>query len=557
MPKPVLLTVDDDPEVLRAIERDLRGHYAQKYRVMRADSGNAALSTLRELKARNNPVALLLADQRMPNMDGVGFLAEAMDIHPQAKRALLTAYADTNAAIDAINEAKIHYYLMKPWDPPEEKLFPALDDLLHDWSAQFRPPYEGIRVLGTRWSSRSYEIREFMARNQVPYQWIDAEVASTDPEVRQLIASLGPEAESLPLILFPDGQRIAEPSQQTIADKLGLRTHAQTNFYDLAIIGGGPAGLAAAVYGASEGLRTVMIEREAPGGQAGLSSRIENYLGFPSGLTGSDLARRAVAQARRFDVEILSPQEAVGVRVDGPYRYVKLADGFEISCHALLLAMGVQWRSLNIPGIERFQGAGVYYGGGTSEALSCKGETVYIVGGANSAGQAAMHFSKFAGKVIMLVRGVSLASTMSHYLIEQIEKTPNIDVWPQTNVVEVHGDARLEAITICRGSSPQPEKISASSLFIFIGAQPRTEWLGDLIDRDDRGFVLSGPDLLRDGKRPTSWTLDRDPGLLETSVPGIFAVGDVRHGSVKRVASGVGEGAVVVQFMHQYLAKVQ
>jgi thioredoxin reductase (NADPH) len=557
MPKPVLLTVDDDPEVLRAIERDLRGHYAQKYRVMRADSGNAALSTLRELKARNNPVALLLADQRMPNMDGVGFLAEAMDIHPQAKRALLTAYADTNAAIDAINEAKIHYYLMKPWDPPEEKLFPALDDLLHDWSAQFRPPYEGIRVLGTRWSSRSYEIREFMARNQVPYQWIDAEVASTDPEVRQLIASLGPEAESLPLILFPDGQRIAEPSQQTIADKLGLRTHAQTNFYDLAIIGGGPAGLAAAVYGASEGLRTVMIEREAPGGQAGLSSRIENYLGFPSGLTGSDLARRAVAQARRFDVEILSPQEAVGVRVDGPYRYVKLADGFEISCHALLLAMGVQWRSLNIPGIERFQGAGVYYGGGTSEALSCKGETVYIVGGANSAGQAAMHFSKFAGKVIMLVRGESLASTMSHYLIEQIEKTPNIDVWLQTNVVEVHGDARLEAITICRGSSPQPEKISASSLFIFIGAQPRTEWLGDLIERDDRGFVLSGPDLLRHGKRPASWTLDRDPGLLETSVPGIFAVGDVRHGSVKRVASGVGEGAVVVQFMHQYLAKVQ
>jgi thioredoxin reductase (NADPH) len=557
MPKPVLLTVDDDPEVLRAIERDLRGHYAQKYRVMRADSGSAALSTLRELKARNNPVALLLADQRMPSMDGVGFLAEAMDIHPQAKRALLTAYADTNAAIDAINEAKIHYYLMKPWDPPEEKLFPALDDLLHDWNAQFRPPYEGIRVLGTRWSSRSYELREFMARNQVPYQWIDAEVASTDPEVRQLIASLGPEAETLPLILFPDGQRIAEPSQQSIADKLGLRTHAQTDFYDLAIVGGGPAGLAAAVYGASEGLRTVMIEREAPGGQAGLSSRIENYLGFPSGLTGADLARRAVAQARRFDVEILSPQEAISVRVEGPYRYIKLGDGIEISCHALLLAMGVQWRSLDIPGIDRFQGAGVYYGGGTSEALSCKGETVYIVGGANSAGQAAMHFAKFAGKVIMLVRGESLASTMSHYLIEQIEKTPNIDVWLQTSVTEVHGDARLEAITICRGSVGRPEKLPASSLFIFIGAQPRTEWLGDLIERDQRGFVLSGPDLLRNGKRPASWTLDRDPSLLETSVPGIFVVGDVRHGSVKRVASGVGEGAVVVQFMHQYLAKVQ
>jgi thioredoxin reductase (NADPH) len=557
MPKPVLLTVDDDPEVLRAIERDLRGHYAQKYRVMHAESGSAGLGTLRELKARNNPVALVLADQRMPQMDGVGFLAEAMDIHPQAKRALLTAYADTNAAIDAINEAKIHYYLMKPWDPPEEKLFPAIDDLLHDWTAQFRPPYEGIRVLGTRWSSRSYELRDFMARNQVPYQWIDAEVASTDPEVRRLIASLGPEAETLPLILFPDGQRIAEPSQQIIADKLGLRTHAQTNFYDLAIVGGGPAGLAAAVYGASEGLRTVMIEREAPGGQAGLSSRIENYLGFPAGLSGADLARRAVAQARRFDVEILSPQEAMSIRVEGPYRYIKLGDGIEISCHALLLAMGVQWRTLNIPGIDRFQGAGVYYGGGTSEALSCKGETVYIVGGANSAGQAAMHFSKFAGKVVMLVRGESLASTMSHYLIEQIEKTPNIDVWPQTVVTEVHGDTRLDAITIKRGSSGQPENIPASSLFIFIGAQPRTEWLGDLIQRDERGFILSGPDLLRDGKRPDSWSLDRDPGLLETNIPGIFVVGDVRHGSVKRVASGVGEGAVVVQFMHQYLAKVQ
>src|SRR5882724_809906 len=350
MPKPVLLTVDDDPEVLRAIERDLRGRYSQQYRIMRADSGSAALNTLKELKARNNPVALLLADQRMPTMDGVGFLAEAMDLHPEAKRALLTAYADTNAAIDAINEARIHYYLLKPWDPPEEKLFPALDDLLHDWASQFRPPYEGIRVLGTRWSSRSYELREFMARNQVPYQWIDAEVASTDPEVRQLIASLGPEAETLPLLLFPDGQRIAEPSQQSIADKLGLRTHAQTDFYDLAIVGGGPAGLAAAVYGASEGLRTVMIEREAPGGQAGLSSRIENYLGFPSGLTGADLARRAVAQARRFDVEILSPQEAHGVRVEGPSRVIKLGDGIEISCHALLLAMGVQWRTLDIPG---------------------------------------------------------------------------------------------------------------------------------------------------------------------------------------------------------------
>jgi thioredoxin reductase (NADPH) len=551
-----MLTVDDDPEVLRAIERDLRGHYAERYRVMRANSGSAALTTLRELKARNNPVALLLADQRMPQMDGVGFLTQAMDIHPQAKRALLTAYADTNAAIDAINEARVHYYLMKPWDPPEEKLFPALDDLLHDWTAQFRPLYEGIRVLGTRWSSRAYELRDFLGRNQVPYQWIDVEVASTDPEVRRLLDSLGPEADTLPLILFPDGERLAEPPFPAVANKLGLHTKAQTNFYDLAIIGGGPAGLAAAVYGASEGLRTVIVEREAPGGQAGLSSRIENYLGFPSGLSGGDLARRAVAQARRFDVEILSPQEAQNLRIDGPYRHIKLSDGSEISCHALLLAMGVQWRTLVVPGMERLQGAGVYYGGGASEAIACRGETVYIVGGANSAGQAAMHFSKFAQKVIMLVRGDSLASTMSHYLIEQIEKTPNIAVWTHTSVTEVHGDTHLSEITIQRATG-QVEKVPANSLFIFIGAQPRTEWLDGLIKRDERGFILSGPDLLKDGKRPEGWTLDRDPGLLETNIPGIFVVGDVRHGSVKRVASGVGEGAVVVQFMHQYLAKVQ
>jgi len=557
MPKPVLLTVDDDPEVLRAIERDLRSRYADRYRVMRANSGNAAITTLRELKARNNPVALLLADQRMPQMDGVGFLSEAMELHPLAKRALLTAYADTSAAIDAINEARVHYYFMKPWDPPEEKLYPALDDLLHDWTSTYRQPYEGIRVLGTRWSNRSYELRDFLARNQVPYQWIDVELAESDPEVRGLVHSLGPEVQALPLLLFPDGVRLAEPPLPAVADKIGLRTRAQANFYDLAIVGGGPAGLAAAVYGASEGLRTVMIEREAPGGQAGLSSRIENYLGFPSGLTGSDLARRAVAQAKRFGVEILSPQEAIGVRAEGPYRYLKLADGSEISCHVLLLAMGVQWRSLDVPGIDRLQGAGVYYGGGTSEAISCRGETVYVIGGANSAGQAAMHFSKFADKVVMLVRGDSLAATMSHYLIEQIEETPKIEVWTQSSVVGVLGDAHLTGITVKCSPSGETKQLPATSLFIFIGALPRTEWLGNVVARDDRGFILSGPDLIRDGKRPASWTLDRDPGLLETSVPGIFVVGDVRHGSVKRVASGVGEGAVVVQFMHQYLAKVQ
>src|SRR4030081_725604 len=396
----------------------------------------------------------------------------------------------------------VHYYLMKPWDPPEEKLFPALDDLLHDWAAQFRPPYEGIRVLGTRWSSRSYELRDFLGRNQAPYQCVDIELASTDPEVRRLIESLGPEAETLPLILFREGERLAEPPFPAVADKIGLRTHAQTNFYDLAIVGGGPAGLAAAAYGATEGMRTAVLEGDAPGGQAGLSSRIENYLGFPSGLTGLDLARRAVAQARRFGVEILSPQEAVGLRVEGPYRHIKLSDGSEILCHALLLAMGVQWRTLDVPGMERLQGAGVYYGGGASEAIACKREIVSVIVGADSAGSAAMSFSKFAKQVIMLVRGGSLASTMSHYLIEQIEKTSNIEVWTHTSVIEVHGETHLSDITIRREVTAEVETLPASSLFIFIGAQPRTEWLDGLVKRDDRGFILSGPDLLEDGKRP-------------------------------------------------------
>src|SRR5713226_6240012 len=423
MAKPVLLTVDDDQQVLRSIERDLRRHYGDHYRILRAESGMSALDTLRQLKTRNDSVALLLADQRMPQMDGVGFLSKAMDLYPDAKRALLTAYADTDAAIRAINEVKIHHYLLKPWDPPEEQLYPVIDDLLDDWSSSYRPAFEGIRVLGNRWSPRSYEIRDFLARSQVPYQWLDIE--SSDAETHRLAESLGDDAAHLPLVLFSDGTRAASPTNGELAAKIGLRMRAGLQFYDLVIAGGGPAGLAAGVYGASEGLRTVIVESEAPGGQAGLSSRIENYLGFPSGLTGLDLARRAVAQARRFGVEILSPQEAVGVRVEGPYRYLKLSDGSEISCHALLLAMGVQWRTLDVPGIDHLQGAGVYYGGGTSEALACRGETFYIICCANSAGQAAMHFSKFAEKVVMLVRGVSLAATMSHYLIEQIEKTPN------------------------------------------------------------------------------------------------------------------------------------
>jgi thioredoxin reductase (NADPH) len=555
MAKPILLSVDDDSDVLRAIERDLRAQYGAEYRVIGSDSPMGALELLKQLKIRNDGVALLLADQRMPHMDGVGFLQEARQIYPDAKRALLTAYADTNAAISAINQANIDYFFMKPWDPPAEHLYPQLDDLLGDWQASYRPAFEGIRVLGTRWSPRSYELRDFLARNHVPYQWIDVELSANDPETKRLLEALGPEASSLPVVLFPDGTKLLESAPADLAQKVGLRTRAQTDFYDLAIVGGGPAGLAAAVYGASEGLHTVMIEREAPGGQAGMSSRIENYLGFPTGLSGGDLARRAVVQAQRFGVEILS-QEAVGVRTEGPYRIVKLADNNEISCHALMIATGVQWRRLEAPGIDRLQGAGVYYGGGATEALSCKGEIIYVVGGANSAGQAAMNFSKYANRVVILVRGTSLSSTMSQYLIDQIKATPNIELWTHATVAEVHGETRLEEISVLCSDTNTVERAPASAMFIFIGALPRTDWLGDLVERDQRGFVLTGPDLMHGGERPKRWEPDRDPFLLETNIPGLFAVGDVRHGSVKRVASGVGEGSVAVQFIHQYLSKV-
>ncbi|HZS26881.1 MAG TPA: FAD-dependent oxidoreductase [Candidatus Angelobacter sp.] len=556
MAKPILLSVDDDSDVLRAIERDLRSHYGAEYRVLASDSPHAALDLLKQLKIRNDSVALLLADQRMPKMDGVGFLQEAQQIYPNAKRALLTAYADTNAAISAINEASINYFFLKPWDPPEEHLYPQLDDLLDDWLAAYKPAFEGIRVLGTRWSPRCYELRDFLARNHVPYQWIDAELSANDPETKRLLEALGPEAANLPVVLFPDGTKLLEGAPADVAQKVGLRTRAQTNFYDLAIVGGGPAGLAAAVYGASEGLHTVIIEREAPGGQAGMSSRIENYLGFPSGLSGGDLARRAVAQALRFGVEILAPQEVVSVRTEGSYRIIKLADGSEVSCHALMIASGVQWRRLEAPGVDRLQGAGVYYGGGATEALACKGEIVYVVGGANSAGQAAMNFSRYAERVVILVRGESLSSTMSQYLIDQIKETPNIQIWTHASVAEVHGGTHLEEVSVLCSDTSKVERVPASSMFIFIGALPRTDWLGELVERDDRGFILTGPDLLWDDAHPKGWTLERDPFLLETNVPGIFAVGDVRHGSVKRVASGVGEGSVAVQFIHQYLSKV-
>src|ERR1700690_2480468 len=556
MAKPILLSVDDDSDVLRAIERDLRSQYGAEYRVIGSDSPEGALTLLKQLKIRNDSVALLLADQRMPRMDGVAFLQEATQIFPDAKRALLTAYADTHAAISAIHQANINFFFLKPWAPPTEHLYPQLNDLLDDWQASYRPAFQGIRVLGTRWSRGCYELRDFLARNHVPYQWIDVEISANDPETKRLMEALGPDAASLPVVLFPDGTKLLESLPADVAKKVGLRTRAQTDFYDLAIVGGGPAGLAAAVYGASEGLKTVMIEREAPGGQAGMSSLIENYLGFPSGLSGSDLARRAVVQAQRFGVEILAPQEAVGARTEGSYRIIKLADGNEISCHALMIATGVQWRRLEAPGIDRLQGAGVYYGGGAREALSCKGEMVYVVGGANSAGQAAMNFSKYAERVIILGRGESLSSTMSQYLIDQIKEMPNIQLWTHASVSEVHGSTRLEEISVLCSDTNKLERVPASSMFIFIGALPSTDWLAGTVERDERGFLMTGPDVMEGGQRPKGWSLDRDPFLLETNVPGIFAVGDVRHGSVKRVASGVGEGSVAVQFIHQYLSKV-
>ena len=549
--KPVLITVDDDREVLRAVERDLRRHYGENYRVLRAESGSSALEALKTLKLRNDPVALLLVDQRMPEITGVEFLERAMELYPDAKRALLTAYADTDAAIRAINTARIEYYLMKPWDPPEEQLYPVLDDLLEDWQASFHPPFEGIRIVGHRWSAKSHLIKEFLARNHVPYQWLDIE---KDEEARRLVNVAAASDLDLPLVLFADGSHLTEPSNAVIAEKIGLRTRAEQPFYDVIVVGAGPAGLAAAVYGSSEGLRTALIEREAPGGQAGMSSRIENYLGFPSGVSGDDLARRAVTQAKRFGTEILA-QEVMGLRCDGPSRIVTLADGGIMECRALLIATGVSYRKLDVPGADTFTGAGVYYGAAMTEALSCRDEEVYVVGGANSAGQASVYFAKYAKRVTMLVRGSSLVQSMSRYLIDQIGEIPNIVVETDVHVVEVKGESSLQTITIAHVKTDERRTVATRYLFIFIGAMPHTEWLAGSVERDEHGFILTGPDLIQNGSRPQSWTLARDPFLLESSVPGIFVAGDVRHGSVKRVASGVGEGSIAVQFIHRYLAE--
>jgi thioredoxin reductase (NADPH) len=549
--KPVLLSVDDDREVVRAVERDLRRRYGKEYRVLRAESGPAALELLERLKLRGDPVALLLSDQRMPEMTGVEFLEKARALAPDARRVLLTAYADTDAAIRAINQVRIHYYLMKPWDPPEEQLYPFIDDLLEDWRGVWRPSTDGIRVIGTRYSPRAHAVRDFLGRNLVPFRWLDVDGS---PEAVQLLDAMGgPGQVSLPAVLFPDGERLDDPELRALGERIGLRTRAEKPFYDLVVVGGGPAGLAAGVYGASEGLHTLLIEREAPGGQAGTSSNIENYLGFPVGLTGADLARRAVAQARKFGAEILTPQEATSVRAEGPYRVLTLTDGSELSCRVLLVTTGVEYRRLDVPGADALTGAGIYYGAAMTEALSCRDEEVYLIGAGNSAGQAAMHFARYARRVTLLCRGRSLDDSMSRYLIDQIGEMSNITVHTRARVVRVAGGERLEEITIVCGDDERT--VPASSLFVFIGAEPRTDWLGNAVVRDEHGFVLTGPDLPRRDGRPKGWPLDREPYLLETSMPGVFAAGDVRHQSVKRVASAVGEGSIAVQFTHRFLAE--
>ncbi len=551
MAKPVILAVDDEPDVLNAVERDLRRHFGAEYRILKASSGEEALEAVRELKRRGVGVALLLADQRMPVVSGTEFLEKAIGIYPEVKRALLTAYADTQAAIQSINRLGLDYYFMKPWDPPERELFPVLEDLLADWSAAHRPPFEGIRVLGTLWSPRSHQVKDFLTRNQIPYQWLDVD---KDEEARRLQESLDKELR-LPIVLFPDGGLLSDPDTRVLAERTGLQTAAARPFYDLVIIGGGPAGLASAVYAASEGLRTVLVERQATGGQAGTSALIENYLGFPKGLSGADLARRATSQARRFGVEILST-EVAAVRREDPYRFVRLADGTELSCHTLLIATGVSNRRLEVPGEERLAGAGLYYGAALTEARNYRGQDVVVLGGGNSAGQGALFLSGHARTVYVSVRGDSLAPTMSAYLVRQLEAIPNVRLLPRTEVRELRGDTRLEAVVLVEPDSGNEQVLPAAALFAFIGAVAHTQIVAGVVERDSSGFILTGPDIGSNGARPRSWNLQRDPFLMETSVPGIFAAGDVRHLSVKRVGAAVGEGSVVVAQIHQYLKSV-
>ncbi len=547
MAKPIILTVDDDTEVLQAISRDVRQGFGDRFRVIRADSGARALDVIRQVKLAEEAVALMLVDQRMPELTGVDLLAKARPLFPDAKRVLLTAYADTDAAISAINEIQLDYYLVKPWDPPEQRLYPVLDDLLDDWVADHRPAFEGIRVVGHRWSPEAHAVRDFLARNQLPFEWLDL---ASNPKAEQLLELIGGDEAACPALIFSDGSVLEKPTMEDIAERMGLRGRVEVPLYDLIIVGGGPAGLAAAVYGSSEGLRTVIVEREAAGGQAGMSSRIENYLGFPKGLSGGELARRAMTQARRLGTEMLLTQEAVGIKDLHGSVGLTLSDGTQLQAHNVIIATGVSYRRMDAPGVAELSGRGVYHGAGISEAYAVKGEDIFIVGGANSAGQAAVYFSGFARSVTMLVRGDGLSDSMSHYLVEQIERTPNITVQVHTTVAEVIGGDHVEGLVLRDSVTGKCRSVPAGALFVFIGALPRTEWLDGAIARDERGFILTGTDLVADG-RPKTWPLERDPFLLETSVPGVFAAGDVRHGSGKRVATAVGEGAMAVMTVWQ------
>ncbi|HEX8007616.1 MAG TPA: FAD-dependent oxidoreductase [Trebonia sp.] len=547
--RPVIVTVDDDPGVSRAVARDLRRRYGERNRIVRAESGESALDALRQMKLRGEQVAVLLADYRMPQLNGIEFLEQAMDVYPFAKRVLLTAYADTNAAIEAINVVDLDYYLLKPWDPPEEKLYPVLDELLRAWQKDDRRPVRETKVVGHRWSAPSSAMRDFLARNQVPYRWY-----STDqPEGQRLLGAAGADGRELPVVITTDGEPLIAPSAAVVASHVGLATTPERDFYDLIVIGGGPAGLGAAVYGASEGLRTVLVEKIATGGQAGQSSRIENYLGFPDGISGGQLTDRARRQARKFGAEVLTTAEATGLEVNGSARTVRMADGSAIDSHAVILATGVSYRRLNAPGCSDLTGCGVYYGAALTEAASCKDQDVFVIGGANSAGQAAVFLSRYARSVTMLVRARSLTQSMSYYLIQQIAGIENITVRICTEVVEAHGQKELERLTLRDLNTGQTEMVDAQRLFIFIGAAPRTDWLDGVLARDDRGFIVAGPDL---GADPDGWPLDRPPYHLETSVPGVFTAGDVRADSAKRVASAVGEGAMAVMLVHRYLEKI-
>lgn len=553
MPTPVILTVDDEPQVLNAIERDLRSHYRNTYRIVKAGSGAEALDATRRLQERGTPVALFLADQRMPAMTGTQFLEQAKTVYPDARKVLLTAYADTEAAISSINTIGLDYYLMKPWDPPEQRLYPVLDDLLSSWSATADLPYDGIRVAGTLWSATSHATKDFLARNRIPYQWLDIE---RDERARAMVEHASGAHPRLPIVFFPDGTVLAGPTNLQLADKVGLQTQATKPLYDLVIIGGGPAGLGAAVNAVSEGLRTAMVEREATGGQAGTSARIENYLGFPNGISGADLAQRATVQARRFGAEVLTAQEAVKVRVEHPFKIVTLSGGAELTCKALIVATGVNVRQLDVPGATGLAGAGLYYGAAATEAAYYRGQHVFVVGGANSAGQGAVFLARYAAQVTMLVRGDDLEKGMSQYLVDQIRATPNIDVVLNADVTALHGETKLDGLTYRRMDTNQEVRTPAAAVFVFIGATPYTEFIAGVVERNAGGFILTGADLVRDGKRPAGWTLQRDPYALETSVPGIFAAGDVRQGVVRRVASAVSEGGIAVSTVHQYLATV-